>query len=115
MTSNKKDARVTTHTVTKAPTETSTREQQLTWEEEMTVRMAHGLSEDRDHALEFRGQLHGELRARLGAMEAELLNVMFQRGPQAVQAAVEEPVVDEEARARIVEQLARLRNSDAES
>jgi len=115
LTSNKQDARVTSHTVTKAPTETSTREQQLTWQEEMTVRMAHGLSEDREHALEFRGQLHGELRARLSAMEAELLEVMFQRGPLAVQEAVDEPAVDTDARARIVEQLARLRKTDSES
>src|SRR5690625_3982362 len=96
LTSNKQDARGTS-------------------QEEMTVRMAHGLSEDREHALEFRGQLHGELRARLSAMEAELLEVMFQRGPLAVQEAVDEPAVDTDARARIVEQLARLRKTDSES
>lgn len=115
MASKKKNTGVTSRTVTKAPMETNTREQQLTWQEEMTVRMAHGLSEDRDHALEFRGQLHGELRARLGAMEAELLEVMFQRGPNAMQEAVDEPAVDEEGRARIVQQLARLRGENSES
>lgn len=70
--------------------------------------MSHGLSEGPDHALEFRGQLHGELRARLGAMEAELLEAMFQRGPMAAPAAAEAPAVDTDSRARILEQLARL-------
>lgn len=115
MANKNKSARVTHHTVTTSPAETSTREQELTWEEEMTVRMAHGLSEDNDHALEFRGQLHGELRGRLAAMEAELLEVMFQRGPNAMQESVAEPAVDEDGRAQIVEQLARLRNKDSDA
>lgn len=86
---------------------------QLTWEEEMTVRMSHGLSEGPEHALEFRGQLHNELRARLGMMEAELLEAMFQRGPLA-QSSVEAPAVDVEGRARILEQLARLQGKAGE-
>lgn len=109
MTIKKNDKRVTTRTVTRAPLETRTKEQQLTWEEEMTVRMSHGLSEGPDHALEFRGQLHGELRSRLGAMEAQLLEAMFQRGPLAGEAAAPAPAVDEESRSRILEQLARLK------
>lgn len=80
----------------------------------MTVRMARGLSEGPEHALQFRGQLHGELQARLAAMEAELMQVMFQRGPLAVQEAVEAPAVDTEGRAQIVEQLARLHNNQSD-
>lgn len=85
----------------------------LTWEEEMTVRMRHGLSEGPDTDLEFRGQLHGEVRARLGAMEAEMLAAMFQRGPLAEEFPAEDSgvSVDEATRARIIETLARLRGA----
>lgn len=115
MTSEKKNARTASRTVTQSHTETSTRDEQLTWSEEMTVRMAKGLSEGPEHALQFRGQLHGELQARLAAMEAELLQVMFQRGPQAVQEATQAPAIDEEGRARILEQLARVHNESSDS
>lgn len=110
MTSKKTETQTQTRTTTRVPTETRSQDLQLTWEEEMTVRMSHGLSESADHALEFRGQLHGELRARLGMMEAELMEAMFQRGPMA-QPKVEAPAVDAEGRARILAQLARLHGS----
>lgn len=108
MTTKKALNRELTRTIQGAPS--IPKRQQLTWEEEMTVRMAHGVSEGPDAALAFRGQLHTELRARLAGLEAELLASMHGRGPLAAVEEVEEQVptvaVDEQKRSLIMERLA---------
>ena len=109
VTTRKAFNRELTRTVQGVPT--SPRRPQLTWEEEMTVRMAQGLSEGPDAALAYRGQLHGELRARLGALEAELLASMHQQGPLAETDDSQEIAgvsVNEEVRQRIMDRLAEI-------
>lgn len=80
----------------------------------MTVRMRHGLSEGPEADLEFRGQLHGEVRARLGAMEAEMLAAMFKRGPLADSADADDVgvAVDTSSRDLILAKLGGLRGSN---
>lgn len=58
---------VQTKTLTKRVTRTLTRE------EELVVRMRHGLSEGADFELEFRGQEHPQVRAHLAAIENAIL------------------------------------------
>lgn len=108
MTTKKSLNRELTRTVQGAPS--VPKRQQLTWEEEMSVRMAHGVSEGPESALAFRGQLHTELRARLAGLEAELLASMHGRGPLAepevTAEAAPEVAVDAAMRQRIMERLA---------
>lgn len=108
MTTKKALNRELTRTVQGAPS--APKRQQLTWEEEMTVRMAHGVTESGEAPLAYRGQLHGELRARLGALEAELMASMHGRGPLAAPVEPTEPTaqvaVDEDMRQRILDRLA---------
>lgn len=88
-------------------------ERDLSWQEEMVVRMRQGLSEEGDHELAYRGRHHREVRARLGNLEAELLAAMHERGPLAErEEAAPEVAVDESARQRIMERLAGLKKDD---
>ena len=92
---------ITTETRTSTFTRPGTRE--LTWEEEMVVRMRKGLSESDDAALEFRGQTHPETQARLAMIEAHLLSEMHGVGPWAE--AEEEADVDQDVKGRILDTL----------
>ncbi len=79
---------------------------ELTHEEEMVVRMRHGLSEGPDARLPGRA-LTAETRARLALMEASLLAEMHDTGPLA--ASEEAQVqVDGDLKARILDKLSKL-------
>lgn len=79
---------------------------ELTHEEEMVVRMRHGLSEGPDAPLPGR-VLTAETRARLALMEASLLAEMHETGPLA---NTPEPQVqvDGDLKARILDKLSKL-------
>ncbi len=59
---------------------TAFREAQLSREEELVLRMRHGIPEPRAAALEFRGQGHPELAAKLAMMELAALEELHARG-----------------------------------
>lgn len=92
----------TTTTTTRTLTERVTR--QLTRDEELVMRMRHGLSEGPDHVLEFRGASHPETAAQLALIEACLLEEMYGAGPLATSASV-----DTELKGRILDKLGSLK------
>jgi len=77
------------------------RQANLSREEELVLRMRHGISEPRTAQLEYRGQTIPEIAAKLAMMEAATLDEM--RG----QTPTEDPQKSA-AKARIIERLKRL-------
>lgn len=59
---------------------TAFREAHLTREEELVLRMRHGVPEARTATLEFRGQSHPEIAAKLAMMELAALEEIQNRG-----------------------------------
>jgi len=59
---------------------TAFREAHLTREEELVLRMRHGVHEPKSAALEFRGQGHPEIAAKLAMMELAALEELQARG-----------------------------------
>lgn len=74
------------------------REAQLTRDEELVLRMRHGISESRQAALEFRGQNHPEVAAKLALMELAALEELQDMGVRPVEnprdAAVKAAIID---------------------
>ena len=97
-TKNKTKTSVAIRTLTRRETTVLTRE------EELVVRMRHGLGEDGDFPLEFRGAGNAEVAARLGLIEATLLAEMFETGPL----ASPRTTVNTEMKDRIIERLSKL-------
>lgn len=77
------------------------RQAQLTREEELVLRMRHGVAEAREAALEFRGQHIPEIAAKLAMMEAAALDELRDREP------AEDPR-ESATKARIIDRLKRL-------
>ena len=75
-----------TNVQTRTAPRTERRQRELTWNEEMVVRMRQGLSEGDDHVLEMRGTAFEQARARLFAIEADALVAIM--GPEALVDAV---------------------------
>ncbi len=69
--------------VVSTTTQTETRTETLTREEELVVRMRHGLSESDDAELTFTESRDDEVKARLRMMEAALMAQMHGEGPLA--------------------------------
>lgn len=96
------DSKRTNKTIVRTETTTRTLTRELTWSEEMVVRMARGLSEDGAFALERRTS-DPELLARLGVLEAQLLAEMHGAGPLA-----ESTQPPNDVKARILDRLSSL-------
>ncbi|MCB9520481.1 MAG: hypothetical protein H6699_06360 [Myxococcales bacterium] len=91
------DSKKNTTTTTLVETRTATRVRTattLTREEELVIRMTRGLSEGAEHVLEYRGAGSEELAARLGLIEAALLADVYDIGPFAETAQVDQGVKD---------------------
>ncbi len=77
---------------------TAFREAQLTRDEELVLRLRHGIAEPRTAALEFRGQAHPELAAKLAMMELAALEELQAMGVRprenAREAAVKAAIID---------------------
>lgn len=77
---------------------TAFREAQLTREEELVLRMRHGIPESRSATLEFRGQGQTELSAKLAMMELAALEELQTRGTTPAESprerAVKQAIID---------------------
>jgi len=82
---------------------TAFREARLTREEEIVLRMRHGIPEPREATLEFRGQGHPEIAAKLAMMELAALEELHERGTAPVESPREVQV-----RQAIIERLKRI-------
>ena len=98
MTDDKRHLQGRTSTVTE---ETERNFEALTPEEEKTLRMLHGLSEDDDHVLKFALGANEEARAKLAMMEQNLIDA-FQWGETDRMEVSEEHI---SAKAKIIEKL----------
>lgn len=79
------------------------REARLTREEELVLRLRHGIPEPRSAALEFRGQSHPELAAKLALMELSALDELHAMGVKPRESAREAAV-----KASIIDRLKRI-------
>ena len=77
---------------------TAFREAQLSREEELVLRMRHGIPEPRAATLEFRGQGQPEIAAKLAMMELAALEELEARGQEAAEspreAAVKQAIIE---------------------
>lgn len=77
------------------------RQANLSREEELVLRMRHGIAEPQGAALEFRGQHIPEIKAKLAMMELAAIDEMAEMTP------AEDPR-DSALKARIIDRLKRL-------
>jgi len=82
---------------------TAFREARLSREEELVLRMRHGISEPRTATLEFRGQTHPELAAKLALMEISALDELHAMG-----VTPRESPRDAAVKASIIDRLRRI-------
>ena len=87
-------------TTTRRDLQKAIREASLTHEEELVLRMRHGVPEPRTASLEYRGQDDAELATKLAMIEAEAIEKMRPR--------LVEPEEGEELKSYIIERLKRM-------
>lgn len=94
---NRKTTLTRAATATRRDVKKAMRKAELTREEELVLRMRHGIDEPGHTRLEFRGQDHPEIAAKLAMIEADALAHMRPReaSPEEASAALKHSIIDE--------------------
>ncbi len=94
---NRKTMLTRAKTATRRDVNKAMRKAELTREEELVLRMRHGIDESGHTRLEFRGQDHPEIAAKLAMIEADALTHIrpHEASAEDASAALKSSIIDE--------------------
>lgn len=94
---NRKTALTRATTTTRRDVKKAMRKAELSREEELVLRLRYGLDEPGNTRLEYRGQDHAEIAAKLAMIEADALAHMRPREatPEEASAVLKSSIIDE--------------------